>query len=86
MQMTKKDYQNYDYLIGMDDWNIRNIMRIIGKDPAHKVYKLLEFAQSSDDIADPWYTGNFDRTYEDVVKGCRGLLKKLVEEKREAMV
>lgn len=55
-------------------------------DPAHKVYKLLEFAQSSDDIADPWYTGNFDRTYEDVVKGCRGLLKKLVEEKREAMV
>ena len=55
-------------------------MRIIGKDPDHKVYKLLEFAQSSDDIADPWYTGNFDRTYEDVVKGCRGLLKKLVEE------
>lgn len=86
VQMTKKDYQNYDYLIGMDDWNIRNIMRIIGKDPDHKVHKLLEFAQSSDDIADPWYTGNFDRTYEDVVKGCRGLLKKLVEEKREAMV
>ena len=70
----------------MDDCNIRNIMRVIEKDPDHNVHKLLEFAQSSGDISDPWYTGNFDRTYGEVVKGCRGLLKKLVEEKREAMV
>ena len=82
VQMTKKDYQNYDYLIGMDDWNIRNIMRIIGKDPAHKVYKLLEFAQSSDDIVDPWYTGNFDVTYDDILEGCQAFLEYLRKEGR----
>ena len=77
VQMTKRDYENYDYLIGMDDWNTRNMQRITGGDPEHKIYKLLEFADSTRDIADPWYTGNFDVTYNDIVEGCEALLDKL---------
>lgn len=73
-QMTHADYEEYDYLIGMDDWNIRNMNRIVGGDPAHKMSKLLAFAGSDRDIADPWYTGNFDETYEDVLEGCQALL------------
>ena len=76
VQMTKKDYETYDYLIGMDDWNIRNMQRITGGDPKHKMYKLLEFADSTRDIADPWYTGNFDVTYMDIMEGCEALLEK----------
>ena len=73
-QITAADYSNYDYLIGMDTWNIRNIMRIIGDDPEEKVHKLLSFADSSADIEDPWYTGDFETTYQDVLRGCEGLL------------
>lgn len=80
-QLTKADYENYDYFIGMDTWNIRNMMRILGNDPKGKVYKLLSFAGKSDDIADPWYTGNFDETYCDVVEGCNGFLEYLIREK-----
>ena len=58
--------------------NIRNMNRISGGDSEGRIYKLLEFAGEERDIADPWYTGNFDRTYEDVTKGCRALLKKLI--------
>lgn len=76
-QMTKKDYAEYDYLIGMDDWNIRNMLRITGGDSENKIKKLLEFAGSSRDIADPWYTGNFDVTYDDIAEGCEALLKYL---------
>ncbi len=78
-QMTKADYREYDYIIGMDEMNIRNILRIIGKDAEKKVAKLLSFAGESGDIADPWYTGNFDRTYEDILRGCLGLLEKIEE-------
>jgi len=77
VQMTKRDYDEYDYIIGMDTANIRNINRIIGQDYDNKVYKLLSFAGEGGDIADPWYTGNFDVTYEDVVRGCRGFLEQL---------
>ena len=77
VQMTRQDYGTYDYLIGMDDWNIRNMLRITGGDPDHKCYKLLEFAGSTRDIADPWYTGNFDVTYDDIVEGCEALVGKL---------
>lgn len=59
----------------MDDWNIRNMMRILGADPDHKVYKLLEFAGVDRDIADPWYTGNFDETYDDIMEGLNAFLK-----------
>lgn len=77
VQMTKKDYETYDYLIGMDDWNLKNMKRITGGDPLHKIYKLLEFAGSTRDIADPWYTGNFDVTYDDIVEGCEAFLDRI---------
>lgn len=80
VQLKKKDYQEYDYLIGMDEWNIRNILRIVGSDPQGKVHKLLEFAGSGRDIADPWYTGNFEVTYEDIREGCEGLLSHILRE------
>ena len=77
VQMTKADYEKYDYLIGMDDWNIRNMLRIAGGDPDHKIRKLLSFADSARDIADPWYTGNFDETYDDIIEGCEAFLRSL---------
>lgn len=83
-QMTAADYAYYDYIIGMDDANIRNILRIAGGDAEGKVSKLLDWADDRgdrDDIADPWYTGNFDLTYDDVERGCRGLLEKLKKAK-----
>ncbi len=73
----KSDYEKYDYLIGMDDANIRNMVRTVGGDPEHKIHKLLEYAGSGRAIADPWYTGNFDVTYADVVEGCAALLEQL---------
>ena len=77
IQLTKRDYDKYDYLIGMDSANIRNINRIVGSDDNQKVYRLLDFTNEPRDIADPWYTGNFDKTYVDIVKGCEALLKYL---------
>ncbi len=77
VQMTKSDYGKYDYIIGMDSANIRNILRIVGGDPDGKVFKLLSFVGSSRDVADPWYTGDFEATYTDVLAGCSGLLKEL---------
>lgn len=79
VQMTKADYAEYDYLIGMDSANVRNMTRIAGGDKDRKIYKLLSFAGLDRDIADPWYTGNFDATYADVLKGCTALLKYLQE-------
>lgn len=76
-QMTKHDYLAYDYLIGMDDANIRNMERITGGDPEQKIHKLLEYAGSGRAIADPWYTGNFEETYADVSEGCAAFLKYL---------
>ena len=79
-QMTKKDYEKYDYLIGMDDWNIRNMLRITDGDPDKKIFKLLDFtSRKGASIADPWYTGNFDETYDDVKEGCEGFLRYLRE-------
>lgn len=78
-QMTKKDYEYYDYLIGMDSANIRNMNRIAGGDPQSKICKLPSFAGLCKDIADPWYTGNFDETYEDVLEGCEAFLNYLME-------
>lgn len=80
VQMNKKDYASYDYLIGMETRNIRNMMRILGGDPDHKVHRLLDFSDCPRDIADPWYTGNFDRTYEDIKEGCQALLQHILEE------
>ena len=69
------DYDAYDYLIGMDEENMRDMLRLFGGDPNGKIYKLLRFADEDRDVADPWYTGNFDETYEDVLKGCTALLR-----------
>lgn len=77
--MTKSDYEEYDYLIGMDTANIRNMQRIAGSDTDDKIYKLLTFAGSSRDVADPWYTGDFDSTYDDVMTGCSALLDYLLK-------
>lgn len=77
IQLRKSDYEKYDYLICMDSWNVRNTLRIIGSDKDGKVTKLLSFAGEGGDIADPWYTGNFDDTYDDVLRGCEGLLREL---------
>lgn len=79
VQMTKADYKYYDYLIGMDTANIRNMNWICGGDPNDKIYKLLSFAGSGRDVADPWYTGDFDATYRDVVDGLEGFLLFLEE-------
>ena len=78
VQMTKADYDYYDYLIGMDSANIRNMTRIAGGDPEEKIHKLLPLAGVSRDVADPWYTGDFEETYQDVMVGCKALLKLLV--------
>ncbi len=77
VQLTRSDYEKYDYLIGMEQINVKNIMRIIGEDSEKKVYRLLDFAKIHGDIADPWYSGDFDTTYEQVLEGCEGLLDRL---------
>ena len=79
--MTKADYDKYDYLIGMDSANIRNMTRIAGGDPEGKIYKLLTFAGSGRDVADPWYTGDFETTYQDVTAGCSAFLETVLGKK-----
>ena len=79
-RITKGDYDYYDYIIAMEKYNIRNIERIVGDDKDHKISLLLSYAGIDRDIADPWYTGNFDATWNDVVKGCRGLLEHIENE------
>ena len=76
-RIEKQDYQKYDYIIGMEESNIRNILRIVGDDEGKKVYRLLDFSKNPRDIADPWYTGNFTVTYHDVVEGCTNFLNYL---------
>lgn len=78
VQVTKADYDNYDYLIIMDDNNARNLAHIIGEDSEGKVYKALSFIGLSRDVKDPWYTGNFDETYDDVSASCDALLQYVI--------
>ena len=73
--LSKADYAAYDYLVAMDTENVHDMLRLFGGDPNGKIYKLLRFADEDRDVADPWYTGNFDETYEDVLKGCTALLR-----------
>ncbi len=74
VQMKRSDYQEYDYIIGMDSWNYRNMLRIAGKDKEKKISLLLDYTDHPRDVADPWYTGDFEKTYEDVLAGCQGFL------------
>ena len=74
VQLTKNDYDKYDFLLCMDNTNLRNAKRIIGNDFEDKLRLLLSFTEEGGSIADPWYFGNFDRTYADIVKGCKAFL------------
>lgn len=76
-QMTAADYGQYDLLIGMDSANLRNMRCICGGDPEGKIRRLLDFTDRPGDVADPWYTGDFETTWRDVSRGCRGLLAAL---------
>ena len=76
-QMTRRDYDRFDLLIGMDAWNIRNMNRICGGDPEGKIHKLLDYANRPDDVADPWYTGDFEATWHDVLEGCECMLEQI---------
>ena len=77
IQLNKNDYEKYDYIIGMADYNIEDILDIIENDYNNKVYKLLEFVGSKEDIADPWYTRDFETAYNQIYEGCTSLLKSL---------
>ena len=74
-RLTGEDYERFDYLIGMDGANLRNMRRMLGEDREGKLHLLPEFTSCGRDIADPWYTGDFDTTYAEVEAGCRGLLE-----------
>ena len=76
-QLTRGDYDRYDMIIGMDTENLRDMRRICGGDPAGKISLLMDFTPCPGSVADPWYTGDFDATWQDVYDGCRGLLQKL---------
>lgn len=76
-RLSSDDYGHYDILVGMDSCNIRNMHRICGGDPEGKIRLLLDYTGRPGDVADPWYTGNFDATYRDCLEGCRGLLETL---------
>lgn len=76
-KLTKEDYDKFDYIIGMEEYNISCILRIVGNDNEEKVSRLLDYSDNPRDIADPWYTHNFDVTYDDIVEGCEFLLRKL---------
>ena len=78
-QMTAADYDRFDLLIGMEESNLRSMRRITGGDPAGKIRRLLDYTSRGGDIADPWYTGNFDATFDDVWEGCQALLEWCLE-------
>lgn len=79
--LCRSDYSKYDIFVGMDSANVRNMHRIFGADPDGKIYKLLSFCGSSDDVSDPWYSRDFDAAYKDIYKGCEALLSSIKEGK-----
>ena len=76
-RIEQKDYDKFDYILGMGTSNIKDIERILGQDSQEKIYRLLEFSKNPRDIADPWYTGNFTKTYDDILEGCNYFLEYL---------
>ena len=80
VQLKKSDYAKYDYIIGMDSYNLRNMKRMLPNDTENKIHLLLDWSDNPRDIADPWYTGDFDVTYNDVLEGCTTLLKEIKKE------
>lgn len=81
---SRADYGKFDFIIGMDSANMRNLNGIFGGDPDKKVYKMLDFTDRSGDVADPWYTGNFDATWRDVSEGCHGLFRQILTDSKYA--
>ena len=79
-RLRKSDYTQYDLLIGMDQVNLRNMHRMCGGDPEGKLHLLLDFTNRPGNVADPWYTGDFETTWRDVEQGCQGLLQELAQE------
>ena len=76
-QLNKKEFEEYDYVIAMDRWNLRNIERIVGRDEEGKLSLILDHTEHPGEVADPWYTGDFDTAYEQILEGCKGLLEEL---------
>lgn len=79
-QVHRRDYEDYDLLIGMDDANLRNLRRLFGGDPEGKLRLLMDYTDRPGQVADPWYTGDFDATWRDVLEGCQGLLRSLPDD------
>ncbi len=79
---SRTDYDKFDFIIGMDSANIRDLNRLFGGDPENKIYKMLEFADRTGDVADPWYTGNFDDTWRDCSEGCHGLFRSILTDRK----
>lgn len=76
-QMRPNDYRHFDYILAMDDNNVRGILEIIGGDKAHKIHRLMDFTDNPRPVKDPWYTGNFDEAYWDIYEGCQAFLEYL---------
>ena len=85
-RMERRDYQEYDYLIGMERYNIRNMMRILGSDPQDKVSRLLDHSKRPRDIDDPWYSGDFETAYQDILEGCECLLKEIIRKEKSTRI
>lgn len=83
VQLRKEDYNKYDYLVAMDERNIENLFKIVKEDTEKKVYKLLDFTSIPKDIADPWYSGDFDTTYNEIYEGCKGLLNHIINSEKK---
>lgn len=77
VRLKKDDYEKYDYIVGMDGENMRNMLRLFRGDDEGKLYKLLEFTGSDKDVSDPWYTGDFSRAYSDILEGCKALFDRI---------
>ena len=80
-KLRREDYQKFDFILGMEERNVYNILGIVGDDKENKVCRLLDYSDNPRDIADPWYTGNFDVTYDDIVEGCKAFYDYLIENK-----
>ena len=83
-QMTRRDYETYDYLIAMDRNNLRNMVRFVGSDPEHKVSLLMDYTSRPGDVADPWYTGDFEATWQECVEGCLSFPNRFVKQFQSA--
>jgi protein-tyrosine phosphatase len=86
VQLEKRDYEKYDLFIGMDSANVRNMHRIFGSDPDGKIIRLLDLTDEKRDVADPWYTGNFEETWQDINKGCEALISIIKQNEGPAQV